>query len=57
MFNSNQSQNNQDFFNAVHSMDNSMIEKLVQEARRLNMSEQDINNGIAILNQIKNNPR
>lgn len=57
MFNSNQSQNNQDFFNAVRSMDNSMIEKLVQEARRLNMSEQDINNGIAILNQIKNNPR
>jgi hypothetical protein len=50
MFNSNQSQNNQDFFNAVRSMDNSMIEKLVQEARRLNMSEQDINNGIAILN-------
>lgn len=57
MFNSNQPQNNQDFFNAVRSMDNSMIEKLVQEARRLNMSEQDINNGIAILNQIKNNPR
>lgn len=57
MFNSNQSQNNQDFFNAVRSMDNSMIEKLVQEARRLNMSEQDINNGITILNQIKNNPR
>jgi hypothetical protein len=39
MFNLNQSQNNQDFFNAVRSLDDSMLEKLVQEARRLNMSE------------------
>lgn len=57
MFNLNQSQNNQDFFNAVRSLDDSMLEKLVQEARRLNMSEQDISAGLSILNQIKNKPR
>lgn len=57
MFNLNQSQNNQDFFNAVRSLDDSILEKLVQEARRLNMSEQDISAGLSILNQIKNKPR
>lgn len=57
MFNLNQPQNNQDFFNAIRSLDDSMLEKLVQEARRLNMSEQDISAGLSILNQIKNKPR
>ena len=54
MFNSNQSTNNtQDFINAVRSLDDSTLERLVQEARRLNMSEQDISAGLSILNQIK----
>jgi hypothetical protein len=56
MFNQNQN-NTQEFFNAVRSLDNSTLERLVQEARRLNMSEQDINAGLSILSQIKNNPR
>ena len=54
MFNQNQN-NTQEFFNAVRSLDNSTLERLVQEARRLNMSEQDINAGLSILSQIKNN--
>ena len=59
MFNlpQNQQPNNQEFFNAVRSMDNSLLERLVQEARRLNIPEQDITNGLSFLSQIKNNPR
>lgn len=49
--------NNQEFFNAIRSMDNSLLERLVQEARRLNIPEQDITNGLSFLSQIKNNPR
>ena len=57
MFNQNQPQNNQQFFNAIRSMDNSLLDRLVQEARRLNIPEQDITNGLSFLSQIKNNPR
>lgn len=59
MFNlpQNQQPNNQEFFNAIRSMDNSLLERLVQEARRLNIPEQDITNGLSFLSQIKNNPR
>ena len=59
MFNlpQNQQPNNQEFFNAVRSMDNSFLERLVQEARRLNIPEQDITSGLSFLSQIKNNPR
>lgn len=52
MFNQNPN-NTQEFINAVRSLDDSALERLVQEARRLNMSEQDINAGLSILSQIK----
>lgn len=52
MFNQNPN-NTQEFVNAVRSLDDSALERLVQEARRLNISEQDINAGLSILSQIK----
>ena len=57
MFNQNQPQNNQEFFNAIRSIDDSLLERLVQEARRLNIPEQDITSGLSFLSQIKNKPR
>lgn len=55
MFNSNP--NTQDFFNAIRTIDGSLLERLVQEARRLNIPEQDITSGLSFLSQIKNKPR
>lgn len=58
MFNTNQNQNkNEEFFNAVKALDNNSLEQIIQMARRLNMSEQDIQTGLQFLSQIKNNPR
>ena len=58
MFNTNQNQNkNEEFFNAVKALDNNSLEQIIQMARRLNMSEQDIQTGLQFLLQIKNNPR
>lgn len=58
MFNINQNQNkNEEFFNAVKALDNNSLEQIIQMARRLNMSEQDIQTGLQFLSQIKNNPR
>ena len=58
MFNVNQNQNkNEDFFKAVQALDNNSLEQIIQMARRLNMSEQDIQTGLQFLSQIKNNPR
>lgn len=58
MFNTNQNQNkNEEFFNAVKALDNNSLEQIIQMARRLNMSEQDIQIGLQFLSQIKNNPR
>lgn len=56
MFNTNQNQN-EEFFNAVKALDNNSLEQIIQMARRLNMSEQDIQTGLQFLSQIKNNPR
>lgn len=58
MFNTNQNQNqNEEFFKAVRALDNNSLEQIIQMARRLNMTEQDIQTGLQFLSQIKNNPR
>ena len=56
MFNQNPN-DTKEFMEAIRIMDNSTLEQLIQQARRLNMSEQDISSGIQILNQLKNKPR
>lgn len=58
MFNTNQNQNkNEEFFKAVRALDSNSLEQIIQMARRLNMTEQDIQVGLQFLSQIKNNPR